>query len=294
MWRRLTMADIKFFFVCGPPKAGTTWVQHILDAHPRISCTGEGHFHTKVTLPFIEMMREYNRWQLSVDDLVYQGRSTYSPISRAEMVDVIRAHIRWLLLRRAIAQEVTWVGDKTPGYTETLADMHGLFPEARFVHVIRDPRDVAVSRLFQRARTAANPEIAVPGDPLYYQTVEEVAEQWHLGAARVKAFCRACPGVLHELRYEDLLQAFRGTVRLLLEFFAVELSPETIVQIEHVTRFEAMTGGRARGHADPGSFYRKGIAGDWLERLDDEAVGLVERRCGGWMDAYGYARSRAP
>src|SRR5215208_2377054 len=112
------MPDIKFFFVCGPPKAGTTWVQHILDAHPGISCSGEGHFHTQVVPPFIEMMRAYNRWQHAVDEVVYQGRSGYSPISRAEMVDVIRAHIRWLLTRRGVPPGVIWVGDKTPGYTE--------------------------------------------------------------------------------------------------------------------------------------------------------------------------------
>ena len=285
------MPDTRFFFVCGPPKSGTTWVQHLLDAHPNMSCWGEGHFHTKVAGPFVETMREYNRWQTAVEDVVYQGRSSYVPISRIEMIEVISAHIRWLMMRRGIAPEVMWVGDKTPGYTDCLPDLQALFPDARFIHVVRDPRDVAVSRLFQRARTAANPNVAVAGDPLYRQTVEDVARQWREGAEYVKSFAANCPGILHELRYEDLLQDFPGTARALFGFFGVESSPGTLAQIEQQTRFEAMTGGRARGIADDKSFYRKGIAGDWLGQLDKAAVSTIEAQCGGLMDAYGYGRA---
>ena len=60
-------AQYRVFFVCGPPKAGTTWVQHILDAHPKISCSGEGHFHTKVGKPFVAAMCEYRGLPLQLD-----------------------------------------------------------------------------------------------------------------------------------------------------------------------------------------------------------------------------------
>ena len=33
------------FFVLGAPKSGTTWLQYLLNAHPNISCRGEGLFH---------------------------------------------------------------------------------------------------------------------------------------------------------------------------------------------------------------------------------------------------------
>jgi hypothetical protein len=36
----------QIFFVGGPVKSGTTWLQLLLDAHPSVSCSGEGHFST--------------------------------------------------------------------------------------------------------------------------------------------------------------------------------------------------------------------------------------------------------
>jgi hypothetical protein len=158
--------------------------------------------------------------------------------------------------------------------------------------VIRDPRDVAVSRLFQRVRTAVNPNIAVAGDPLYYLTVDEVAQLWQQGSDRVKRFSADAPGVLHELRYEDLLERFHSTVQSVLEFFDVEASSEILAEIERRTRFEIMSGGRARGDADAGSFFRKGIAGDWRNHLDEKAISIIEVRCGALMDTYGYERAQ--
>ena len=34
----------QIFFIGGTAKSGTTWVQLLLDAHPEVSCNGEGHF----------------------------------------------------------------------------------------------------------------------------------------------------------------------------------------------------------------------------------------------------------
>ena len=284
-------AQYRVFFVCGPPKAGTTWVQHILDAHPKISCSGEGHFHTKVGKPFVAAMCEYNRFQGAVDDVVYRGHSSHVPISHAEMGEVVKNHILWLMIRRGVPPGVIWLGDKTPGYTEALPILHGLFPDARFVHVIRDPRDVLVSRVFQRARTGANPNFATSGDPLYYKTAEEVAVGWQLGTERVHRFKSDFPGLVHEVRYEDLLERFRPTARALFDFFAAELSDEKLAEIEHLTAFEAMTGvaraapptrSRFSARASPpigstSSTKRRFPLSDGGTRLPSKSAG-----CGGW------------
>ena len=93
------------------------------------------------------------------------------------------------------------------------------------------------------------------------------------------------------MRYEDLLADFARTARGLFDFFGVELSDEKLAEIQHLTGFEAMTGGRPRGTADPRSFFRKGIAGDWLNQLDEKAISIVETKCGELMETYGYRRS---
>ena len=51
---------LNVFFVCGAPKSGTTWLQHILDAHPEVTCSGEGHFIQRFSEPMAQVMRDYN------------------------------------------------------------------------------------------------------------------------------------------------------------------------------------------------------------------------------------------
>ncbi|MFW9919917.1 MAG: sulfotransferase, partial [Candidatus Thorarchaeota archaeon] len=37
------MTHKQFFFVVGCQKSGTTWVESLLDHHPRVICKGEAH-----------------------------------------------------------------------------------------------------------------------------------------------------------------------------------------------------------------------------------------------------------
>ena len=49
------------------------------------------------------------------------------------------------------------VGDKTPAYVRSIPTLHDLWPEAKFVHIVRDGRDVALSAVnWDRAYKLAN------------------------------------------------------------------------------------------------------------------------------------------
>ena len=68
--------------------------------------------------------------------------------------------VRAFILRRMGAratEETRWIGDKTPAYVKQLGRLHHLFPQAKILHMVRDPRDVAVSRLGFEARAGAGP-----------------------------------------------------------------------------------------------------------------------------------------
>jgi hypothetical protein len=51
------LANRQLFFIGGAPRSGTTWVRHILDAHPDISCRGEGHFLQFLATPLGNAMQ---------------------------------------------------------------------------------------------------------------------------------------------------------------------------------------------------------------------------------------------
>jgi len=276
-------------FVLGSPKSGTTWMQKILDAHPAIACAGEGHFVERIVIPMVRLLREYNDKLKQVDERVFQGKAPYQPLDEHEIVQIVRDLVVKLMLRQQPPPGVSWLGDKTPRYTEGLKELKILFPGARFVHIVRDPRDVAVSRLFH-ARRAGFDDALTAGSATYYEMVTNAATAWALHNGNVDAFIAATPGnaaLLHRVRYETMLADFDGVVAGLFAFLEVDSDPAVIASVREATDFERLSG-RKQGDEDPSSFFRKGIAGDWQGRLDNQALDIIATHCGSLMRPLGY------
>jgi hypothetical protein len=102
-------------------------------------------------------------------------------------------------------------GDKSPPYTWKARRIQRALPEAHFIHLIRDGRDVAVSLS----------EVSWgPGD------VEAAATKWveELGRARQRAQ-RLRPGTYVEVRYEDLVADPEPVLRRIADFVGLPWDP---------------------------------------------------------------------
>src|SRR5690606_13122696 len=95
------------------------------------------------------------------------------------------------------------------------------------------------------------------------------------------------------VRYEDLLADAPGEMERLLRFIGADDSKGAAAACARAGDFAAMSGGRQRGEEDLASVVRKGVAGDWVSWFSDEQSAQFERRCGRWLDAYGYERAGA-
>jgi len=271
---------LNVFFVCGAPKSGTTWLQSVLDAHPEVCCSGEGHFVQRFSLPAAQMINTYNT-QLGVEaEQVYEGRPSYQPVDQDEFDDMVRAFILRRMGARAGA-ETRWIGDKTPAYVKQLGRLHHLFPRAKILHMVRDPRDVAVSRLGFEARAGSERDLA-PGAEDHRKVVEAAIAWWKDAITRVDAFSKAHPGLVHEVAYRDLHDDPIGTSATLFGFLGVSTGTVQLERIAAQTSFEAMSG-RRPGEEDASSFLRKGVPGDWRNGLDAESVELIQDQCGELM-----------
>lgn len=199
-------------------------------------------------------------------------------------------------------------GDKTPlGYVLEPEKLHRLFPEAVFIEMVRDGRDVAVSHAFMALRQGetilhdtpergaaavggyVRGEAGDGGVPLMDDVgVRMYAEIWKR-AVRGGERARALWGERFvRVKYEELL-AEPGRARAVLAALGVDDSEATVAACVAASRFEAVSGGRSAGTADAGSFYRKGVAGDWRGYLSAAQVQIYEGICGEELRLHGYA-----
>src|SRR3954453_9696667 len=166
-----------FPFVVGCSRSGTTLLRAFLDAHPLLAVPSESHFALAPDSRTVRRALRRDPW------FGLWGIETPG-LRGLDAADAVRA----LFAAYAAAQGKPRYADKTPHYVSHLPALAARFAEARFVHVVRDGRDVAQSLL------------EVPWGP---DTVQEAAAVWRRRVLEGRA---AAPdlgaGRYREVRYE--------------------------------------------------------------------------------------------
>jgi hypothetical protein len=176
------------------------------------------------------------------------------------------------------------VGEKTPENVFYFPNLKRIFPNAKFIGVARDPRDVLVSAWHLVHKTAADSDAEL--------------------AAFIRRSVGACGDFLRkmlELRdrypddatvvtYESLLGSPEPVLRSVFRFLGVSDAAEVVARCIDGGRFAAMTGGRPAGVERSGSFFRKGVAGDWRTTLTPGLNDLVLGELGWMFPAFGWER----
>src|SRR2546421_1352497 len=109
-------------------------------------------------------------------------------------------------------------GDKTPMYMQNLRLLERLFPDALFVHLIRDGRDAATSFL-------AMPPGIVTETWMHPRTPAGFACQWRTELAAARRLGRRVGARYLEGRYEQLVADAEATLRRICEFAELHYEP---------------------------------------------------------------------
>jgi sulfotransferase family protein len=109
-------------------------------------------------------------------------------------------------------------GDKTPMYMQNLRLLERLFPDARFVHLIRDGRDAALSFL-------AMPGGIVTETWMHPRTAADFACQWRTEVGAARRLGRRVGGRYLEVRYEDLVADVQAVLRRICGFAGLDYEP---------------------------------------------------------------------
>jgi Sulfotransferase family len=259
-------------FVVGAGRSGTTWVYDMLAAHPGVS----GLHETRMFLPEnLGPLRPGHRFEAAPRAVPgSEGLSGLGQVvDRAAVVASARAAaVGWLA--EAVGAGQDCLVEKTPGHVATLDAIADLFPEARIVHVLRDVRDVLVSR---RAAIRAG---WWPGDRVGGPLALRTARQWAWVLDRVDAARARLP--VHEVRYERLHADPAGEIAATFAFCGIPIDDGLVEEVVAANAFERHP---VRGE---GAFRRGGRVGDWRERLSPVDRLLVASQAGGALAERGY------
>ena len=286
-WQERIRAVIEkpIFFIVGCPKSGTTWVQNILDGHPDVFCPGESNVNLLMRHLF-QMAEAYNR---DIDDInrKYIGRSNGCYFLSGETIAYLfRTLLGLLFSSRDEALRAACLGTKNPDHMKHMEVSARLLPTARYIHIIRDGRDVAVFGMFHNLRV--NPEGFRKMFPTLAAYAGNIGASWAADISAARAFGRACPDRYLEIRYEDLHRDPDPVIRRMLEFTGVDASKDSVGLCRENGSFERLTGGRKRGKEERSSFFRKGAVGDWKNHFDPRCVDAFMRNGGDMLRELGY------
>jgi hypothetical protein len=268
------------FFIVGSGRSGTTLLRLVLAGHSRIGIPPETWFllalveHLPLTDPLdpaqveeaIGLMTGDYRWpdmETPAADFARLARSLPAPRLAALMELVYADHLRRVGKPR-------W-GDKTPLYIGILPQLATIYPDARFIHLIRDGRDVAAAFI----------------DAHFHGGVWDPEFEWRRAVRLGLAYRRsALADRILEVRYEALVQDLEATTRRVCGFLGEAFEPAMLCFRDRIAREVP-----ARERAIHRSLERPvsaEAAGSWRTRLSAPELFLIESCIRRELVALGY------
>lgn len=279
-------AGLRPVFVVGAARSGTTLLQSMIDAHPDIALVGELHFFDQIlrlresipepldgkaieplrrgilTCHAVQFVPEIERaLDLALPRLAADPRPTYGQLLR-RMLEAFRE------LRGAGR-----VGEKTPTNIRYLPEIVALFPDARIVHILRDPRDSISSRI---RYPFSSPSVIF--NTLLWKIEMMLAFDFRAAEAGNERYM--------EVRYEDLVQDPERELRRVCRFIDVDYAEDMLAghqRVDLMVKDEPWKEG-------VGKPVNSRSVGAWRQRLAPAEVGLIEAVGGAFVERTGYRR----
>jgi len=269
-------------FIVGVHRSGTTLLRYMLSSSPRIYIPPESDFIPRFFLgkPAGPLNEKDVAHMLDVIFTKYRFAKAWreEPPSAEAILREMDAPTPAAFLNALYSLyarqygAVRW-GDKTPIYASYVDLIHQIFPQAQFVHLIRDGRDAALSMLEKWGRKEIHIDI-------YF-----AARNW---VRRIRAAQAAGkqlgPERYYELYYEDLVRVPDQELLQLCRFLAEPYVPEMVEQ-QRLARQQLPAGGFHEPVRHPPSAER---IGRWRQKMKPADLRLFQAVAGDLLQELGY------
>jgi hypothetical protein len=275
-----TLRGKRLAFLVGAPRSGTTWLQLLLSRSPAVATAQETDLFNIFLRP---MVAEWIRF-----------RKTREPLSLSEVLG--EEDFRKLLLSISgfvfarIAEtkpSAPVILEKTPNHVQCWREILDLWPEAHFIHIVRDPRSVVASR-----RAAVKDWGAGWGT----SRISAIAEMWVSFVSNGREIRAATPNY-QEVFYEQLISNGPNIVMQVLSKLGVPSTMEECCRYFDECNIEKLKAGTVNNSpfdlARAGKYrFRTGKTDSWQNELSKWEIALVERLAGPLMSELGFEPSQ--
>jgi hypothetical protein len=242
-------------FIIGNPRSGTTLLRLAVTSHSNVCIPPEAGFlcwfsdvygdwtqgdwanqnNTKNFLEAVATSKKFETWGLNTSDLLDAFKFA-PPVDYSSACSILYNEYR----KRNKPSASIW-GDKNNFYINHIELIKKLYPAARFIHILRDPRDVACSYIeLSRLNSKSIYRPNLPNDPV------EIANQWlQNNSSASRSLSRLNKSQSLCIRYEDLTLEPQKTLNTICAFLGLEFEDSMLEfhlqnRINHLEPSETM------------------------------------------------------
>lgn len=277
------MSSAAPFFIVGSSRSGSTLLRLMLASHSRIAIPSETWYLIALLEQFpcdrllreseisavVSMMTSHYTWpDMGLEATEFRHRA--ANLSGVRLRDLVEIVYRWHM---EVEGKSRW-GDKTPAYIEIVPALTAMFADAKFIHLIRDGRDVAKS--FQR-------------QGWHGPWMHGYTREW-LRAVELDLKLGKTP--LNErilrVRYEDLVLHPEATLRGICAFIDERFEHRMLLWRGRIE--EAIPAREKRIHSSLARGINPSDVGRWKREMTSREVFVAEALIGTQLSHFGYER----
>ncbi|MEI6122631.1 MAG: sulfotransferase [Bacteroidota bacterium] len=218
------LGNVNSFFIIGRPRSGTTLLSILFDAHPHVIMPGECNFilalsqkyknikcfDSKTLLEFVadlKLTRNYSSLGINPEQLKTNLEKLPVHATYIDFFKTVQCSSKSIFEKK----DICYVGDKNPSYSnQNFHRILELFPNAKYIHLVRDYHDHIASMLHAKFRMSSPTLIAIA---------------WKHSLNILAKYKKKYPENFYTLRYEDLVTNPEKTMIDVHAFLNLEYNP---------------------------------------------------------------------
>jgi hypothetical protein len=280
-----------YVFVLGCQRSGTSLLRQMLDAHPNLAVTSDTEFIPRMLARDApaDVKLDSDLVERAIAYRTRSGRAGFDNLGLpddtarrlGEKANTYAEFVCLLFDEVAASHGKAMAGDKTPDYCRYVPLLHDLFPWARFVDIVRDGRDVALSML-RWAKTGPRGPVRTV---VWQENPVAACALWWCDMVSIAARdgARVGDGLYMRIRYEDLIAEPEAALTQVADFMGLPFAAEMLRYYEG--KQQAWRPGET-SNLPPTAGLRA-----WRQQMEHDDLEVFESLAGALLRELGYDRA---